>query len=82
MALELIEAALSAGVPFRAVVADCAYGDNETFEAGLWAANLPYVVSLKPTKGTSTGVGRPSPATGPLRGDVPRRAHRRGGQPT
>src|SRR5438105_416732 len=52
LALELITAALAAGVPFRAVVADCAYGDNETFEDGLWAANLPYVVSLKPSKGT------------------------------
>ena len=40
------------GVPFRAVVADCAYGDNVNFEAGLWEAGLPYVVSLKPAKGT------------------------------
>lgn len=52
LALELIEAALAAGVQFRAVVADCAYGENVTFEAGLWAADLPYVVSLKPSKGT------------------------------
>lgn len=52
LALELIEAASAMGVPFRAVVADCAYGDNVTFEAGLWKANLPYVVSLKPSKGT------------------------------
>jgi DDE superfamily endonuclease len=52
VALELIEAALSAGVPFRAVVADCAYGDNVNFEAGLWQAGLPYVVSLKPSKGS------------------------------
>jgi hypothetical protein len=33
-------------------VADCAYGDNVNFEAGLWDAGLPYVVSLKPSKGT------------------------------
>jgi DDE superfamily endonuclease len=52
LALELIEAALATGVPFRAVVADCAYGDNVNFEAGLWDAGLPYVVSLKPSKGT------------------------------
>src|SRR5207302_9628414 len=52
LALELIEAAQATGVPFRAVVADCAYGDNLNFEAGLWAARLPYVVSLKPSKGT------------------------------
>src|SRR5216683_1501583 len=52
LASELIEAALAAGVPFRAVVADCAYGDNVNFEAGLWAAGLPYVLSLKPSKGS------------------------------
>ena len=52
LALELIDAALAMGVPFRAVVADCAYGDNVNFEAGLWQANLPYVVSLKPSKGS------------------------------
>jgi hypothetical protein len=51
LALELIAAAQAAGVAFRAVVADCAYGDNVNFEAGLWAAHLPYVVSLKPSKG-------------------------------
>src|SRR5438874_10533053 len=52
LALELIEAAVAMGVPFRAVVADCAYGDNVNFEAGLWEAGLPYVVSLKPSKGS------------------------------
>jgi hypothetical protein len=52
LALELIAAAQAVGVSFRAVVADCAYGDNVNFEAGLWAAHLPYVVSLKPSKGT------------------------------
>jgi hypothetical protein len=57
LALELIEAALVAGVPFRAVVADCAYGDNVNFEAGLWQAGLPYVVSLKPSKGSWAPAG-------------------------
>jgi hypothetical protein len=52
LALELVEAAVALGVPFRAVVADCWYGDNVTFEAGLWDAGLPYVVGLKPAKGT------------------------------
>jgi hypothetical protein len=51
-ALEMIEAAQTAGVSFRAVVADCAYGDNVNFEAGLWQAGLPFVVSIKPSKGT------------------------------
>jgi hypothetical protein len=52
VALALIEAALHAEVAFGAVVADCAYGDNVNFEAGLWQLGLPYVVSLKPTQGT------------------------------
>jgi hypothetical protein len=52
LALELIEAAVGLGVPFRAVVADCWYGDNVNFEAGLWQAGLPWVVSLKPAKGS------------------------------
>ena len=34
-ALDLIEAAQTAGVPFRAIVADSAYGDDTTFEDGL-----------------------------------------------
>src|SRR5579859_316555 len=57
LALGLIEAARTAGVPFRAVVADCAYGDNVTFEAGLWSADLPYVVGLKPSKGIWAAAG-------------------------
>jgi SRSO17 transposase len=52
LALELIAVALATGVPFRAVVADRAYGDNVNFEAGLREAGLPYVVSLKPSKGS------------------------------
>ena len=52
LALQLIQKAQAAGVTFRAVVADCAYGDNVNFEAGLWSARLPYVVSLKPSKGS------------------------------
>jgi hypothetical protein len=52
VALQLIDAALAAGIPFRAVVADCAYGDNATFEAGLCTAGLAYVVSLRPSKGS------------------------------
>ncbi len=57
LALELVKAARIAGVPFRAVVADCAYGDNVNFEAGLWQDGLPYVVSLKPSKGSWAPAG-------------------------
>jgi SRSO17 transposase len=51
IALELVDAALSAGFSFRAIVSDCIYGENATFEAALSAASLPYVLGLKPSKG-------------------------------
>jgi hypothetical protein len=52
LAVELVDAALEAGIAFRAVVADCTYGDNPTFEETLHLAGLPYVLGLKPSKGT------------------------------
>jgi len=51
LGVELVDAARAAGVPFRAVVADCAYGENPTFEGALWAAELPFVFGLRPSKG-------------------------------
>ena len=41
LAVELVDAALAAGIPFRAVVADCFYGENAAFEGTLEAAALP-----------------------------------------
>jgi SRSO17 transposase len=52
LAVELIQAARQAGIGFRAVVADCFYGDNPGFTEALGAANLPFVLALKPRKGT------------------------------
>lgn len=49
---QLVEAALAAGIVFRAVVADCGYGENETFTGTLQQAGVPYVVALKPSQGT------------------------------
>ena len=51
LAVALVDAALDAGVPFRAVVADCFYGENATFEGALGDATLPYVLALKPSSG-------------------------------
>ena len=51
LAVEPVDAALGAGVPFRAVVADCFYGENATFEGALRAAALPCVPALKPAGG-------------------------------
>ncbi|MEV2234090.1 transposase [Streptomyces phaeochromogenes] len=43
----MANAATTAGVKFRAVVADCAYGDHTTFRAELADARLPFVMALK-----------------------------------
>jgi hypothetical protein len=49
--VELVDAALEAGFSCRAVVADCCYGENATFEGALAEAGLPYVLALKPSSG-------------------------------
>ncbi|MER6170776.1 transposase [Streptosporangium sp. NPDC001681] len=51
-AAQLIEQAWAAGVSFRAVVADCFYGDHAAFTGELWAAGLPFVPALKPSQGS------------------------------
>jgi DDE superfamily endonuclease len=52
LAVELVQAARQAEIPFRAVVADCAYGDNVGFIEALDAAEVAFVLALKPRKGT------------------------------
>jgi DDE superfamily endonuclease len=52
LAVELVHAARAAGIGFRAVVADCAYGDNPGFTHALGTAKVPFVLALKPRKGT------------------------------
>jgi hypothetical protein len=44
--------ARDAGFCFRAVVADSAYGDQDGFRGELSDAGLPYVMALKPRRGT------------------------------
>jgi hypothetical protein len=44
--------AREAGFAFRAVVADSAYGDQDGFRAGLAGAELPFVMALRPRRGT------------------------------
>jgi DDE superfamily endonuclease len=51
LAAELVAAAQQAGIPFRAVVADCFYGDNEGFTEALGRAGVAYVLAVKPRKG-------------------------------
>ena len=52
LAVELVQAARTAKIPFGAVVADCFYGDNPGFTDALTAAKVPFVLALKPHKGT------------------------------
>jgi len=52
LAAALIDQARGATVPFRAIVADCFYGDHLGFVEALETARLPYVLALKPNKGT------------------------------
>lgn len=49
IALELVDQALAQDWPFRAVVADCLYGEHRGFTRGLTQRNVPYVVALKPS---------------------------------
>jgi hypothetical protein len=50
IAADLVERAVTSGVRFAAVVADCIYGPSETITlvAALEAAGLPYVLALRP----------------------------------
>jgi len=51
LAVELVQAARKAQISFRAVVADCFYGDNEGFCEALGQAKVAYVLAVKPRKG-------------------------------
>jgi hypothetical protein len=51
IAVQLISAALDAGILFRAIVADSGYGENPTFIEALVGEGLPYVVSVKGSEG-------------------------------
>ncbi|WP_250569314.1 IS701 family transposase [Streptomyces sp. CJ_13] len=52
IAAELARTAKTAGVAFRAVAADCAYGDQDGFRRQLGEAGLPFVMALKPSHGS------------------------------
>jgi hypothetical protein len=51
LAAELVVAAQEAKIGFRAVVADCFYGDNTGFVEALGAAKVAFVLALKPRRG-------------------------------
>jgi SRSO17 transposase len=49
IALALVDHAITAAWPLRAVVADCLYGEHHGFTSGLTQRGVPYVVALKPS---------------------------------
>jgi hypothetical protein len=57
LAADLVAAAQQADIPFRAVVADCFYGDNIGFVEALGRAGVAFVLALKPRKGTWAPAG-------------------------
>jgi hypothetical protein len=52
IAAALAMKARAAGFVFRAVAADCAYGDQDGFRGELAEAGLPFVMAFKPRRGT------------------------------
>jgi hypothetical protein len=52
LAVGLVSRARDLGVSFRAVVADCIYGASAACEGTLWGAGLPYVLAVRPSRGT------------------------------
>jgi hypothetical protein len=49
IALQLVERALQEGIPFRAVVADSFYGEDDGVRRGLRKLGVAYVMALKPS---------------------------------
>src|SRR3954454_7147142 len=74
VAEELVAAAVAAGVPFRAIVADCCSGDHAGFVEALDRAERPYVLALKPQQGigaAAEAAHTPVEASQALRWDGP-----------
>jgi len=71
---DLAVRAQAAGFAFRAVAADSAYGDQDGFRGELAEAGLPFVMALKPRRGTwayGTGAHTPVDAARALAWDGP-----------
>jgi SRSO17 transposase len=51
LAIRLIDAAIEAGFAFRAVVADCLYGEHPAVQTALWEGAIPYVLGLRAHRG-------------------------------
>jgi SRSO17 transposase len=52
LAVQRIDAAIEAGFAFRAVVADCLYGEHPAVQTALWDGAIPYVMGLRAHRGS------------------------------
>ncbi len=57
IALRLVEQAVAKDIPFRAVVADSFYGENDSFKTGLHQLGVGYVLALRPSHAWWARVG-------------------------
>jgi SRSO17 transposase len=57
IAVDLVTQAVTDGLPFRAVVADSFYGENDTFRTGLARLGVGYVLALRPSHAWWAPVG-------------------------
>jgi SRSO17 transposase len=57
IALALVMQAVAAGIPFRAVVADCFSGEDDAFRVGLHRRNIGYVLARQPSHAWGHPVG-------------------------
>jgi SRSO17 transposase len=49
IAVQLVQQAIALSIPFRAVVADCFYGEHDAFKQGVRDAGAGYVLALQPS---------------------------------
>ena len=57
IAVELVRQAVAEGIPFRAVVADGFYGENDTFRTGVSQLGVGCVLALRPSHAWGAPVG-------------------------
>jgi SRSO17 transposase len=74
IALTLVERAQAASLHFKAIVADCFYGDNEALEAAFRQRQWPYVLAHRGTVGRGWAPADVAHSFQDAACDVPRRA--------
>jgi SRSO17 transposase len=59
LAVGLIDAAIAAGFTFRAVVADCLYGEHPAMQTALWDGAIPSVLAVRAHRGSGAPADDP-----------------------